>query len=620
MITPAENTGGIPESLNPAALRPYFSIIVLECLDEDIDRAFTVLKRFLRGLAGDGRRSLAVRVTGETTMDPDTDIDRDEGAGPLREFGLDQLYAVTRERRHLPSWTVKDAQFVDVTNELTLAVRRDRLVAIRTENSDQVLAWADQATTPYRRLPAGIVAATFDGDGKALWLRGMHRRRVTKPDSKMLTGGRLQQALDTLEDSTYAMRATRVDFVPDEAVALRGSLTVSPVRSHISSRAMPSLNLFLAATAEALTLLDKRFASEQPLVLPYPELAVPETDLSNVRGAFDIQVADPDEVRGEPDADDARVRRVMLLRDSLLEVRGDPNSSSFVLVVGRNGAEVGRLKIQPVAAQHEITLDVRYAGSPSAEVLARAIRNAVGTGDLLSVFYASGHTFNGGQVSRQNLTTKPFPMEFADFTGFTVTREKPIAFGDQAIHDRIGVDGDNSLFAWVVRHFDDGWLICDDGAGEIADFLHLSNAGTLSAIHVKAAHNGSADRRIAVTAFEQVVSQALKNVRLLGSDGLATRLSKTRISRPACWRAGQRVEDRSEFIQMLEARGPVDRTGVIIVQPHLQRAVHDRARAATRNGQPNRDSRSLMLLDNLLHGTHRTVIGLWDDFTVIGSE
>ncbi|HEY3258661.1 MAG TPA: hypothetical protein VGJ95_00085, partial [Pseudonocardiaceae bacterium] len=164
------------------------------------------------------------------------------------------------------------------------------------------------------------------------------------------------------------------------------------------------------------------------------------------------------------------------------------------------------------------------------------------------------------------------------------------------------------------------WLICDDGAGEIADFLHLSNAGMLSAIHVKAAHSRSADRQIAVTAFEQVVSQALKNVRLLNSDHLAHRLSRPRISRPACWRDGQRVRDRTEFILMLGARGAADRTSVIIVQQHLSQAVHDRARAATWDGRPNRDSHSLMLLDNLLHSARRTVIGLWDDLTVIGSK
>jgi hypothetical protein len=620
MTTTTETTEEHPESLDPAALRPYFSITVLECLDEDADRGFGSLTAFLRGLANNGQRSIAVRITGETSIGPDTDIDHVEGIGSLRELGLDQLYAVTRERRHAPGWTVKDTRIIDVTNELTLAVRRNHLVAIRTENSDQVLAWADRETTPYQRLPTDIIAATFDGDGKALWLRGMHRRRVTKPDSKMLTGGHLQLALDPLGDSTYAMNATRIDFASDEAVNLRGNLTVSPTRSHISSRAMPSLNLFLAASAEALTLLDKGFASEQPLALPYPELAVLETELSNAREAFDIQVADPDEVRGEPDTDAARLQRVELLRDALLEVRGDPKSASFVLVVGRNGAEVGRLKIQPVAARHGITLDVRYAGPPSAEAFARPIRDAIGSGDLLSVFYASGHTFNDGQLYRQNLTTKPFPFMFADFTGFAVTKEKPVAFGDQAIHDQIGVGGDNSLFAWVVRHFDDGWLICDDGAGEIADFLHLSNTGTLSAIHVKAAHNSSVDRRIAVTAFEQVVSQALKNARMLDFDGLAARLSRTRISRPACWRGGKRVENRAEFIQMLAARGAADRTGVVIVQPHLRSTAHDRARTAIRRGRPSRESHSLVLLDNLLQSAHGTVIGLWDDFTVVGSK
>jgi len=68
----------------------------------------------------------------------------------------------------------------------------------------------------------------------------------------------------------------------------------------------------------------------------------------------------------------------------------------------------------------------------------------------------------------------------------------------------------------------------------------------------------------------------------------------------------------------LSMRVASDKTHVIIVQPHLLQAVHDRARTAARNGRPDRDSRSLVLLDNLLHSTRQTVRGLWDDLTVIG--
>jgi hypothetical protein len=179
--------------------------------------------------------------------------------------------------------------------------------------------------------------------------------------------------------------------------------------------------------------------------------------------------------------------------------------------------------------------------------------------------------------------------------------------------------GDDSLFAWVARRYGQDWLLCDDGAGEIADFLHLYNDGTLTAIHVKAADKASANRRIAVARFEQVVSQAEKNIRLLANDTLIDRLSTPRIANPAAWHAGRRVPS-SEFVTQLATRVASDKTKVIIVQPHLLRAVHDQARAAAEAGQPTRDSRSLFILDSLLHTTRRTVTSRWDDLTVIGCD
>jgi hypothetical protein len=206
------------------------------------------------------------------------------------------------------------------------------------------------------------------------------------------------------------------------------------------------------------------------------------------------------------------------------------------------------------------------------------------------------------------------------FTGYTVTREKPPVRGDQAIHDAIGVAGDTSLFAWVAeRDATTGWLVCDDGAGEVADFLHLAD-GTLTAIHVKGAHNASPNRYVAVTAFQEVVAQAVKNLRLLGIDSLADRFAAPRIARPAAWLDGVRVSDRSGFVRELRKRTVRNKTRVVIVQPHLLRSVHHAARVAAEAGTPTRDSRSLTLLDGLLRSARKSVISLWDDLTVIGSE
>jgi len=55
---------------------------------------------------------------------------------------------------------------------------------------------------------------------------------------------------------------------------------------------------------EALEMLEKTLSSESPLDMPFCDLAIRMTDLSEVRGAYDIRVADPDEAASLPDADD----------------------------------------------------------------------------------------------------------------------------------------------------------------------------------------------------------------------------------------------------------------------------------------------------------------------------
>jgi hypothetical protein len=123
-----------------------------------------------------------------------------------------------------------------------------------------------------------------------------------------------------------------------------------------------------------------------------------------------------------------------------------------------------------------------------------------------------------------------------------------------------------------------------------------------------------------VTRFEQVVSQAEKNSGfLMDNEALADRLDAPRAVNAATWYNGHRIGP-AEFVTALRTRKRLDKTFVVIVQPHLLRAVHDKARAAIEDGPPTRDSYSLMLLDDLLHSTRQTIDARSDGLTVICSE
>lgn len=91
-----------------------------------------------------------------------------------------------------------------------------------------------------------------------VWLQGVNRQRATRPSSKALGGTRLQEAFDAGEDINFALTAMRVDHVPEKVDGvLRGTLTVSPEKSHLSYKAMQDLRTFIVATDESLAMIEK---------------------------------------------------------------------------------------------------------------------------------------------------------------------------------------------------------------------------------------------------------------------------------------------------------------------------------------------------------------------------
>lgn len=622
MTVPTDDGRALPD-LSPSHLKPYFSVTVLECVIDDVDYAFRELISYLRQAARDKGRSLAVELTGEIDIEgPDRQAESETPSGPPRPR-FDRLYAIARKRLTVPGWAAKDSTFVDTVNQLSLAVSRGRLVAIRTEmiSSISLLRWTDRPASRYKPLLPEILQGTFDGDGTMVWLQGVHRQRASIPNSKTLGGLRLQEVYDAIEDASFAVSAMRIKYVPqEENAALRGQLTVSADRSHLSAKAMQDLPMFLAATDESLAMLEKEIAAERPPAPTLPGYATRERDLANVLAAYDIRILSPDEVLDETDHDDLYTQRAELLRETLRNVRGDPRSSRFTVGIGREGSSSTRLalKLKPTRGGFELAADeTRHTPTDS---LSNDVLDAIQHTDLISVYYESGHTYTNRQIARVRIASEPFRrVQFHDFDGFNVKLEKPGGRAGQKLHDKIGKEDDDSLFGWVQQNYRHGFLICDDGTGEVADFLHLADDKTLSVIHVKAAHSNSTGRGIAVTCFEQLVSQAEKSVRRLLPEALhADLLARQSVPRPACWTRGRRVPNRLEFLEQLADRKPEDKTYVVLVQPHLTEVTWNKARAAAKAGRRTPDSFRLTLLDNLLHSTRRTITSICDDLTVVG--
>jgi hypothetical protein len=259
---------------------------------------------------------------------------------------------------------------------------------------------------------------------------------------------------------------------------------------------------------------------------------------------------------------------------------------------------------------------VAGAGDPSTVAKVReALETAQGS---ITVRYASGHAVTEHGVIHLEMRDSHFRQwEFFDFSGFDVSREKP--FGEsnwQAIHDRIQEPGDDSIFNWVVSQCGNGWLTCDDGPGEVADFVHLDRYGLLRFFHCKGAESNGLHRGIAASAYEGVMGQAKKNLVFVESGRLATQLTTAPVSSPACWVDGVRVTNRDPLLAELLKRPSNAVTEVVIVHPHVREAKRSALLAAPGMSQ---DHLRLRLLETLLVATRSSVVALCDEFRVWSS-
>ena len=322
----------VPRSAPPVPhehLKPYASILLLECLSNNQGQAFEQLISYTKSRlqrAGDDR----VRMLANGFGDMGT-LARTAGNGRPRAF--DQVLGYVYVRAQPPSWVTADAGYVDVKHEVFVAMRQDRLVAIHCEGSvrDILQRWITrEPPPPFRRISSGVLQGAFlRGEAKGLWLRGTHARRVTRPDNKTISGMRLQDALTVFEDSSYAMSSARV-ALPDgnTQTALSGIVGTTPRRALVWNRATTSFADFADLVLDVLELVNEVRVEGSELERPFPLLATGVDDLSSVRGAYDVSCLSPDELAGSPGISDAVVAAAETLQGSILDVRPESTSSA----------------------------------------------------------------------------------------------------------------------------------------------------------------------------------------------------------------------------------------------------------------------------------------------------
>lgn len=609
-----------------SVVKPYLSLIVLECLDEDPSISFGVLRRQLEkpGRRVPGKHSEVV-ARSELTREAGDSVD---GAGSLEFLEIDQLFGLVRRKSSPPGWASDSAELIEVTYDLVLAVRRERLVAVRADGNaaDRLQKWLNQpGQKQLCRISSKVLEATFMvGAAKGLWLTQVQRPSRLRPTSKATVGVDLGEGLDPLEDSNYAMGSARCEMPEDpEIVFLKGAVGVTVRHSQLWFKDSPDCRTYFLTVSEVLQLVSAMRKTEVVGTDQFRYLAQEVKDLGRVSGAFEISPVDPDSFPTGSAGGEERREAATLLQDAVLKVKAGSRKDRFLLDVGLAGTIGGTLAVNLRPISDGFTLDIGFdRGSGDPLQPARAVRDALEQGDLVDIYYESGHKYSGGKLWRQNFAPMPFPgWDWANFDGIDIEREKPAdQTAPQDIHDAIGRGDDNSLFAWVAQTYNGGWLICDDGSGEAADFVHLSNEDVLSVIHVKGASSSLSTRTVSVSNYEVVASQASKNLLYVDRERLMARLEKTTLQRPASWTQGERADSRAEFLEMLGASKASGATEIVIVQPHLTEPVYQRL-AREENGSIEKlDQLRLRLLEKLLHVTRASCVRYGLELRVISSK
>lgn len=529
----------------------------------------------------------------------------------LQHAGV-RLQAMWYKRTLKPAWTGA-AEFVDVQHHLVIALVRKGHLALHVSDpkikaplraaligdvdADAPLTWL----CPISR---STMAAAFleNGQARTLWLSGVHRRSATKADAKILAGQDLDYSLDPFDDQSFYWSAAR-----SRNAALEVTVGVSPKASRVWLAKAHSIEGFAASAA---LLINAVAAAKQGTAEPFRFLANPvqALDPAKVKGGYDLSILPPDMLDdGDEDAVTVNADAALVIASNL--VVDAANGSNLSVNVEMNGSAIGALSLE-VDLTRDGKVKFKVSDPKPAGVDDDAfnrIKTLLGRGAGVNIRYDSGHSVSDRQVYALRMPRIAFPhFEAADFSGYAVKQEKP--------HDLKNIGKEKSLFCWV-QNTHRGWLACDDGANEKADFIHLDFSGAkpiLSLIHVKGAKSNTTGRKLSVAAYEVVTGQAIKNLQWLDKQALAKGLSQAVRATNYWWKDGEPVV-KDVLVEAIENLGDDYVRRVVVVQPHVTEAAWTKAEAAKTGVNRLR----LDQLSTLLASAWRSCNGLGAEFKVI---
>lgn len=448
---------------------------------------------------------------------------------------------------------------------------------------------------------------------KNLWLNNIDKSSEIKADSKMLSGINLKEALDPIGDQTYSFSAIKVEN-NDFSIGVNSSdskIWIKKFSNGVEYFDMIESLLDSVKTSDLMT---------QGLIYhPVPILANSHINYNLLENMIDVQLMSiesfsPDDYEYEilnPIAhlwDNFKFN--FSLQNNVQKIDVFDNTNTQIASFGLTYSINSEIIILHIIA------DASYNNFDD-------IQNVLENKNTTKFWFENNYMLTKGVIYKQNYRDVYFnAFKWFDFNNFDVTKEKPT----NNAFNLIGQPREDSLFSWVKKYWKGckndlidlnqqyvtGWLICDDGAGEKADFIHVSdeNIPTISLIHVKGAKSDS--RRIAVTPYEIVVSQSIKNLRYLERDIIIETIENANVNvSNLVWFNGN-LNTRTNFRNYIENL-PQYNKRIVVLQPHVSENIYTNPITDSAKIQKN-------LLNALLVSAQNTVQSLGAEFVVIGAQ